>query len=519
MTFFFKKFIEKNNISLNKKKSDKNIIIVDRGKFGSAMFSSLIALAVNYKYKHNIKVLTSINKSADISNFYRSFGINDFIYGLNLDLSKKNIYYVFLTFFYFIKSSLIISFNSFDWFVDKFEVRGIKVGDLIYDSYIKEKRRYIKPKKDIYFFFLLLRTTFKVIKILSLTKKLKVKCIIIGTLSYANNDAIFLRVGVREKIKVLESGYFHDINTLIEYDNDDLMYGPRHIHYDKIQKKKLNKIETSNNILNKFIEDRFDNKIKLFHTNKIDVKLANKTKIKLSRNNFLKNFGGKTKFKKIIIFAPHAFSDAPHGGGYKLCFKDFYSYFTETIDKIVDVKNKDVLWLIRPHPLSIKYGEKNVVEDYLKKFDHKNMILCPKGLSTKNLINICDTVVTCKGTIGLEFAALGKMPITCGYPPYSNFGISIDANSKEKYFNTLRNAHKINYKLSEKKQFLAKKILYYMETVIPYKEMSGSQNFQDLLLDLNSNKTDLSWKKLSNRLSKNNGFLNDNFYLDCLKEL
>ena len=30
---------------------------------------------------------------------------------------------------------------------------------------------------------------------------------------------------------------------------------------------------------------------------------------------------------------------------------------------------------------------------------------------------------------------------------------------------------------------------------------------------------DLTWKKLLNRLKKDSGFLNDNFYLDCLKKL
>ena len=59
-----------------------------------------------------------------------------------------------------------------------------------------------------------------------------------------------------------------------------------------------------------------------------------------------------------------------------------------------------------------------------------------------------------------------------------------------------------------------------MERINPYnKEFRASQNFQDLILDLNSSKADLSWKTLSDRLRKNNGFLNDKFYLDILRVL
>lgn len=519
MNFYFQKFLKENKIIIKKRKSQKNLVIVDRGRYGSALFASLVASAINRKYKYNVKVLTSKNRDALIVNFYKSFGIADFTYGTNVGSFIKNINNFFSTFLNFIKLSLVVSYRSIDWFIDKFEFKGIKVGDLIYDTYIRHKNRYIKPKKDIYFFFLILRTIYKVTKILNLLKTTNIKFIIIGTQTYANDDAIFLRAGIKNKIKVIEPTYWSGAsNSLIEYDSNDLKYGTRNIYYDKIQKKKLKKIKFTQSFLNNFIRKRFENKVKLYHTNNIDVKIANETKVNLSRSVFLNKFTKKKIYKKIIIFAPHAFSDAPHGTGYNLYFKDFYSYFTETIDHILEIKNKDVLWVVRPHPLSKVYGEKNIADDYIKKFNKKNLILCPKGISTKNLLRICDTVITMKGNIGLELAAIGKKPITCGYPPYSNFGIAIEAKSKKKYFNILSKAHEVNYKMTKKKRLLAKKLLYYIERINPHKkEVRASQNFQDLIIDLNSNRTDLSWKTLSYRLRKNNGFLNDKFYLDTLR--
>ena len=406
-----------------------------------------------------------------------------------------------------------------DWFVAKYTIKNIKVGDLIYDSYIRNKKRYLNPKKDFFFYYLVFRTIFKTINLLSLVKTIKTKLLIVGTHSYANNDAIFLRIAIKKKIKVLVPSPFQNSNSLIEFDNNHLRYGPRNIYFDKTQKKKLNDIKLSEKSLKKFIKNRFESKIKFIHQVNDDVKIANKTEISLSRNDFLIKFAQKKKYKKIIIFAPHAFSDSPHADGYDMCFRDYYEHFTETIDYIVNLKKKDVLWIVRPHPLSNFYGEKYVVENYLKIFDQKNLVLCPKGLATKNLLEICDTVITLRGVIGLELASIGKKPITCGYSPYSNFGVSLEVNSKKKYFKILNEAYKTNYKLPKKKELLARKLLYYMELVNPYKAMKSSQNFHDLIIDIDKDKRDIVWKKILDRLKKNSGFLNDNFYLDCLKKL
>ena len=519
MNYYFQKFLKENKIIIKKKKNQKSVVIVDRGRYGTALYQCLIASAINHKYEYNIIVLTQKKKNNSFTDFYKSFGIEDFIFGTNIVLFTKNFYKFILSFINFIKSSIIINCHSINWFVTKYTIKNIKVGDLIYDSYIRNKKRYLNPKKDFFFYYLVFRTIFKVINLLSLVKTIKTKFLIIGTHSYANSDAIFLRIAIKQKIKVLVPSPLKKMNSLIEIDNNHLRYGPRNIYFDKNQKKKFNDIKLSEKFLKKYIKKRFESKIKFMHQVNNDVEIANKTKINLSRNDFLIKFAQKKIYKKIIIFAPHAFSDSPHADGYDMCFRDYYEHFTETIDYIVNLKNKDVLWIVRPHPLSNFYGEKYIVENYLKNSDQKNLILCPKGLATKNLLEICDTVITFRGVIGLELASIGKKPITCRYSPYSNFGVSLEANSKDKYFKILKEAYKTNFKLSKKKELLAKKLLYYLELVNPYKVMKISQNFHDLIAYIEKDKRGIVWKKLLDRLKKNGGFLNDKFHLDCLKKL
>ena len=52
----------------------------------------------------------------------------------------------------------------------------------------------------------------------------------------------------------------------------------------------------------------------------------------------LEIFSQKKKFKKVILFAPHAFSDANHAFG-KLIFDSYYHQFLKTLE--IAKKTKD----------------------------------------------------------------------------------------------------------------------------------------------------------------------------------
>tara|TARA_Y100000590_G_scaffold461654_1_gene623747 strand:- start:826 stop:2418 length:1593 start_codon:yes stop_codon:yes gene_type:complete len=515
MKKYFDKFIQLNKKTIKNYKSNKSVIIVDRGKFASALYSILIATSVNNKYNFNTFVLTSQKENSPIIKFYKSFGISKFIYGFRLKYFYLDIVNIIFSFYEILKVVAFMRDKSLDWFVDNYSYNNIKIGDLVFDSHIRDKHRFINPKKDYLFYSILFRAILKTQRILSLTKKMKIKFIIVSTLSYANNDAIFLRVGLKKKIRVVECHHFHNKNGLLVYNNHHLKYGPRHLHSDKHQYKKFNKLKINSYKLNEFIKMRFKNKIELYHTNNRDIKVANQNKTKISKEFFLKKYAGKRNYEKIILFAPHSFTDAPHAGGFQLGFRDFYAHFVETLDYIKKLNNKKILWVVRPHPLSNYYGEKNIVENYLKEFNLGNVIICPKNISTNNLILICDNVITCKGTIGLEFACAGKISITCGNPPYSNFNICFETNSKKKYFSELKKLNNSNKKLSLSKTKLAKKLLFYFETVIPFSNLKPSQIFHDLFYRINQNKDDKCWKILLDRYKKFDGFKNDKFYYDC----
>ena len=103
-----------------------------------------------------------------------------------------------------------------------------------------------------------------------------------------------------------------------------------------------------------------------------------------------------------------------------------------------------------------------IVENLVKKINYKFIKLCPNKTSTESLINICDNVITGRGTVGLEFASFGKYSLNSGSSVYSGLGVSLDFNNKKKYFLALKSIKDIP-KLSKDETFLARSILHYLE--------------------------------------------------------
>ncbi|MDB4070132.1 hypothetical protein N9518_03485 [Candidatus Pelagibacter sp.] len=513
----FFEFIKKNKNLINQTKSNKEVLIVDRNRFGSALFSTLITSALNKKYFFNVRLLSNQVKKSNFIKFYKSFGVNNIIYKNNFFDYLKDYKILVQTVYYFTIYSFKIYISPLSWLTNRFKLKGVKIGDLIYDSWIKNKLNFINKKKNIRLFILLFFTIYKFLKVFNLLKRNKIKTIIVSTASYANYDSLAIRIGLKFKIRVLEAGYFKNKNSILEYNYNHLKYGMRNIYHDKKQKNYFNNLNISENLLDHFIKKRFSNKIKLLYTNNSDVKLANNLNTNYTKKEFIKKFSTQKDYDKIILVALHAFSDAPHGAGYDLMFTDYYSFYSETLNEISKSK-ENILFIIRPHPASKLYGEKGIAEHLLKKRHFKNIILCP-NVTTQNLILICDTVITMKGTIGLEFAVAGKKPITCGYPAYSNMGITKNFHSKKNLFLELQKLSNKDFNLSKKKVHMAKRLLFYLETCLPFKEFESSQFFQDILLDINNIKSDLIWKKLSERFNNKVNFSKDKFYLDCLRKL
>lgn len=452
-------FKNKYNFYKKKTKTKKNILLVDRQRYDATVINSIIALALNKKYKMNVILLSDLGKDNFIINIYNQLGFKKNLKGINyLQFFKyPNI------FFY---SCLLTAYgvfktlnNGFLWFINNYKVDRVPFGDLIYDTNVRFNHRYLKPRVDFQFIKLLVISTFRIILISKYLKKYNVNKLVTGDENYSFNGGVALRLSIFRKIPNFVPGRTSDKEFEIQtYDKQKLYLGKDNIRVKNIYKKFL-RFRPNINDINKFYNLR-KNKLnqKFFWTQKNFTKANTVSKSGL---NFIKKLS-KIKKKK-ILYASHAFSDAVHQKGLSYAFKDYYDQLILTLKFIVK-NDKDNIWIFRAHPSSKIYGEESIFLKVINKYKSKNIMLCPKNVPIKELYNICDIVVTGSGSVGLEFICEGKQAILAGSSAYSNKEITpFFASSQKEYFSFLK---KINFiKNPTIKQInLAKKALYFFES-------------------------------------------------------
>lgn len=161
--------------------------------------------------------------------------------------------------------------------------------------------------------------------------------------------------------------------------------------------------------------------------------------------------------KPIVAVMAHIFCDAPHAYPDTL-YDDYYEWMTSTIKSLK--KNNNVNFIVKEHPSSPLYKEEGILKSLLSKLGCEHLLL-EESVHTLSILNECDTVVTCGGTIGVEFIYMGKRVLLAAKPPYSGFGVTTDPDSKNEYESILENDLIEPYVMSANGHEVANKIIYH----------------------------------------------------------
>ena len=525
MNKYFEKFLKINKkIYKEYEKSNKSIFVIDRGRFPHAFQLAIAALALNKKYKSNVLIFSEKKQDSEIIDFYKSFGFKNYYFGLSIKFLVTKFSLIIKTILKSIRAIILIKFFGFEKFINNFKIKDIYVGDLIYDQSIRLEHRYLNPKVDLKFIQILFVTIFKTYDFLIFFKKLKPKLIFTGTSGKAANVGIATRIGAIKKVKVIELSISQRVDSYyIIHDYFRIKYGKNLVLQKKVKTREFINYtkKKSTKFLNQFIYKRSKANTVFNLTGPKDLK-NDKSKIFLNKDKLLRkiNIYKNEKIRKIVLIAPHAFSDAPHDSGLDMVFADYYSHLKETllfINQEADTKN--ILWLVKPHPSSEVYNENGIVERLVKKIGNSKIIMCPKNLSSFNLTFICDHVITLRGSIGLEFACQRKYSITAGIAHYSNLGLSLQPRNKKKYFSLIKNIMSIQ-KLSEAQSLKAKKVLYYFETKKQHNLLKNSNIFHEFIskVVISRDQRKMFSKKLIQNYKRIASFENDPYYKDIIKK-
>ena len=478
------------------------VLIINRERLDGVFRSAYASLVLKKRRKIDIVVLTESNKDLKSISFYKEMGINKIIF-------LQNEYYKLKNFFIILKSlskTIYILWKLTDkkFELSKYRIGKINAGNLITDHLARYHSKYFTKKFfNLETFKLLFVIVFRFLIISKIIKNESIKLTILTSWSYASISNIGLRVSLTLKSKVL---FIAGSNYAIYKKYKDYL-----VDNSSLAQAALDKLIVKNkNILNrslKYFKERIDaSKLKGLKESQMDkhnwdiIRSFYKKK-DLTRDEFYKFFNLKDKKKKICTIALHAFRDANHVQG-ELLFESFYDEFTETLDFIE--KNNNFYWFIKPHPTSKRYGENGLVEEVLKKRNIKNVFVIPGNINTKTILKISDKIVTSRGTIALEFAALGKKPIISAKTYFSDYKFLIKANTKKEYFDQISDKN-FPIKNTTKLKNYSKIILYLKKYELVEKNI---YNFTDPEVIIGKKVFYLRYRKIKSKLfnQKNNLF-------------
>ncbi|EJF1849996.1 hypothetical protein LSA40_004548, partial [Escherichia coli] len=220
------------------------------------------------------------------------------------------------------------------------------------------------------------------------------------------------------------------------------------------------------------------------NVDQIDVKNAYQNKKKYSIEQ-LKSIYPKVDIrKKNVVVMSHAFSDSPHVGE-GLLFNDYYDFLEKTLIRLN--KNRNINCFVKAHPSSYMWNEKGGVESLIEANQLDNIYMMPVDLNTNSIADFADSIVTAKGTAGLEFSCLGIPAVTAGKGYYAGFGITLEPESVQSYYNILDSISGL-VKLDDEVRKRALVLLYMVSLsrrhsdILPKQHIMPHENYNDVYL-------------------------------------
>jgi len=166
--------------------------------------------------------------------------------------------------------------------------------------------------------------------------------------------------------------------------------------------------------------------------------------------------------KKNIFVMLHALNDYPHSHFRWMIFKDFHDWMMETLSFAKSFCK--VNWVFKQHPSIVLYPTRDISfkEVFSGLPDHIKYIHQDDQIDTRSLMTCADAVITCMGSAGFELPAMAGIPVIVASDNfYSHIGFVNAPETREDYFNTLKELHRIQ-KLTPEQQLNARATYIYI---------------------------------------------------------
>jgi hypothetical protein len=355
---------------------------------------------------------------------YKSFGVNEFLDIKLTDGQRKRAKALCEEILPRLKSTLD---------VEDIHIKGVWVGDLVYDTYL---RTFLKPTINIESedFRRVLLNSFELFTFWDdYFSSHKVCGINVSHCVY--NLAIPLRVAVFRDIPAFQTNLTHvyrlSRENLFAY-NDFFYFRKRFAELPADTRK------AGIALAQRRIQRRFSGEVG------VDMGYSKKSAYAAPKHARLLRVSKKKK----ILVATHCFFDSPHSYG-KNVFPDFY----EWIDFLGEMtKCTDYDWYVKTHPDFLP-GNKKIIDSLIARYP--KFTLLPADASHHQIIaEGINLALTSYGTIAFEYAALGIQVINASMNnPHIAYDFNLHASDRETYRRMLLDLDKLDLNIDTRQVY------------------------------------------------------------------
>ncbi len=335
-------------------------------------------------------------------------------------------------------------------------VRGILIGDLIIDSYIRFKPAPALVLDDLYLLVIIRQSLKDIGKAARYFRRHRPALLLTSYATYIQHG-IPARVAVQQGIPVRAFSNLQDFVTEITRDNlSNTRDGKNYKRDFSTLSDTMSRLTAAERQLNDRLNGRVD-----------------------AATSYMKTSAyGRTSGKECdvggmpVIFL-HDFYDSVHLYRW-ICFHDFWSWACFTIDTL---QAAQISFAVKPHPNQIA-DSSEVMNRLSKKYQGLNVI--PADVTNDQLIRSgMACAVTVYGTVASEMAFMGIPTISCGDNPHVSFEFCHTARTREDYAKLLRNCHGLSGTQAEARRESC--IFYYMHNLHLDRDQQG---LKDKIMEL-----------------------------------
>lgn len=294
-------------------------------------------------------------------------------------------------------------------------VRGIEIGDLVLDTYLRFKPAVTVDIKDVYL-LLVIRQALKNLMLAERYFRTKQPSVYLTSYTSYVQHGIPTRVAASLGIRTLAFGNYQEVATEITAGNRSHAKPGQDYFRDFLRLSDQDeKSEMARRELSSRISGKIDPTTSYMKQSAYEIKSTN-----------VPDVAGAA-----IIFL-HDFFDSPHCYRWMI-FNDFWEWACNTIETLEDA---DLPFFVKPHPNQVVASAVHI--ERLKQ-KHPALRMIPPEITNKQLADAgMRCAITVHGTVASEAAFLGVPSISCGDNPHISFEFTRTARNRSEYKNFLR---------------------------------------------------------------------------------